>query len=331
MGVNNKQRRAAKKRKQRRSHPSGGFQRPGFDAGPWGDPAGLFDDSDPFTDPPFWADRQGEPEWADPYDDPAWVANEMRALLVSVIAEVAAEPARAGDLAARLPVDPQVARLLAEQIAGLCAELLTRATGNGWSPADLGEIVRRRGSARQLPVLAHLLSEETAKQPHARVPGAWTEELAALGTPRAADPAARGGMEIMLGLAAALLELPAIPEVTPGLGSTPAADSVPVDGEHATALRRVRSLLAKAESTEFDEEAEALSAKAQELITRHALDRLLERADTGASTGTGSAAVRNRRIWLDAPYLTAKAILVQTVAEANRCRSVLAKDLGVCT
>ena len=38
-------------------------------------------------------------------------------------------------------------------------------------------------------------------------------------------------------------------------------------------LSRVRALLAKAESSSFPEEAEALSAKAQELMTRHALDR----------------------------------------------------------
>ena len=36
-------------------------------------------------------------------------------------------------------------------------------------------------------------------------------------------------------------------------------------------LERVRALLAKAESTTFPEEADALTAKAQQLMTRHAL------------------------------------------------------------
>ena len=46
-------------------------------------------------------------------------------------------------------------------------------------------------------------------------------------------------------------------------------------------LRRIRGLLAKAESTEFPEEAEALTAKAQELMTRHAVDAAL--LDAGPS------------------------------------------------
>ena len=48
-------------------------------------------------------------------------------------------------------------------------------------------------------------------------------------------------------------------------------------------LDKVRALLAKAESTEFPEEAEAYTAKAQELMARHRIDR----AVLGA-TGRGS-------------------------------------------
>src|SRR5260370_6696469 len=40
-------------------------------------------------------------------------------------------------------------------------------------------------------------------------------------------------------------------------------------------LARIRALLAKAESTEFPDEAEALSARAQELMARHSIDRAL--------------------------------------------------------
>ena len=51
-------------------------------------------------------------------------------------------------------------------------------------------------------------------------------------------------------------------------------------------LRRIRGLLAKAESTEFPDEAEALTAKAQELMTRHAVDAAL--LDAGpAAPGDG--------------------------------------------
>ncbi|MEV4053938.1 DUF2786 domain-containing protein [Amycolatopsis sp. NPDC049688] len=79
-------------------------------------------------------------------------------------------------------------------------------------------------------------------------------------------------------------------------------------------LSRVRALLAKAESSSFPDEAEALSAKAQELMTRHALDRVLVTA--------GQELPSSRRIWLDTPYTDAKSLLVDVVAKANRCRAV---------
>ena len=88
-------------------------------------------------------------------------------------------------------------------------------------------------------------------------------------------------------------------------------------------LGRVRGLLAKAESTQFPEEAEALSAKAQELMTRHAFERALLDAKTHVSQAAAS-----RRIWLDAPYVGAKAQLVNAVADANRCKGVVYEKLG---
>ncbi|MGH3710380.1 MAG: DUF7168 domain-containing protein, partial [Pseudonocardiaceae bacterium] len=38
-----------------------------------------------------------------------------------------------------------------------------------------------------------------------------------------------------------------------------------------------------------------------------------------------------RRLWLDNPYVAAKAMLVGAVAEANRCRTVLSEKLGFTT
>ena len=46
-------------------------------------------------------------------------------------------------------------------------------------------------------------------------------------------------------------------------------------------LGRVRALLAKAESTEFPEEAEALSARAQELMARYSIDYAVLAAGSG--------------------------------------------------
>jgi hypothetical protein len=94
-------------------------------------------------------------------------------------------------------------------------------------------------------------------------------------------------------------------------------------------LARVRALLAKAESTTYDAEAEALTAKAQELISRYALQRLLDRVSAG--TVGSSTAVATRRFTLDPPYVAAKASLVGAVGRTNRVRTVLFEGAGYCS
>ncbi|MFA1551266.1 DUF2786 domain-containing protein [Actinomadura chokoriensis] len=91
-------------------------------------------------------------------------------------------------------------------------------------------------------------------------------------------------------------------------------------------LGKVRALLAKAESTEFPEEAEALSARAQELMARHSIDHALLAAKTGGMGGPAG-----RRIAVDSPYDAPKAVLLTVVADANRCRAIWHRELGFCT
>lgn len=95
----------------------------------------------------------------------------------------------------------------------------------------------------------------------------------------------------------------------------------------ATWLARVQALLAKAESTEFPDEAEALVAKAQDLMARHAIDHaLLDR------TGGNPSRVITATVQIEAPYATAKASLLGAVASANSCRCVSSGggDRGLC-
>ncbi|MDQ4070237.1 MAG: DUF2786 domain-containing protein [Actinomycetota bacterium] len=89
-------------------------------------------------------------------------------------------------------------------------------------------------------------------------------------------------------------------------------------------LEKVRALLAKAESTTFPDEAEALSAKAQELMARHSI----EEAMVGSRGEELPAGVR---VPVDDPYAQAKSVLLEVVASANRCRTVWSKDLGFST
>jgi hypothetical protein len=92
-------------------------------------------------------------------------------------------------------------------------------------------------------------------------------------------------------------------------------------------LDRVRALLAKAESTGFPEEAEANSAKAQELMARHRIDQVL----LAAADRSGDDQPAGRRLGVDNPYEQPKALLLDCVAQANRCRSVWHKQLGFAT
>jgi len=73
-------------------------------------------------------------------------------------------------------------------------------------------------------------------------------------------------------------------------------------------LQKVRGLLAKAESTEFEAEAAALTAKAQELMTRHAIDRAA--LHVGQAVGRPSII----RVAIEAPYVDPKSLLLQLVA-----------------
>lgn len=84
-------------------------------------------------------------------------------------------------------------------------------------------------------------------------------------------------------------------------------------------LATIRGLLAKAEATEFEQEAEAFFNKASELIARWAIDEamLWDGADVGQRENPDELQLR-----VDSPYLAQKAILVSGVAKANGCRAV---------
>ena len=91
-------------------------------------------------------------------------------------------------------------------------------------------------------------------------------------------------------------------------------------------LNRVRALLAQAESTNFEAEAETFTAKAQELMTRHAIDMAMVAAGTQRSERPGTI-----RIPIDEPYINAKWILLSVVASSSRCRSVFQKHFALGT
>jgi hypothetical protein len=91
---------------------------------------------------------------------------------------------------------------------------------------------------------------------------------------------------------------------------------------------KVRALLAKAESTPFEAEAEACTAKAQELMARYAID---DAAVDTAAAAAAQATATSMRVIVEAPYVRPKVILLSVVARNNRCRSVWLDDFGFAT
>lgn len=223
---------------------------------------------------------------------------------------------------------------------------LRRALGavwrGGWLPCDVHQHVRRRLGQQAAGLLTDAIAGEAEQYASATVHRRWRDQLREIDAvvwwrrdrPHLAQWAERHhrrrdeALALVIEVLALLLVVPPLPRILPPPGSASAegSRSPARDGVDEKVLTRVRGLLAKAEATSFGEEAEALSAKAQELMNRYAL----ERAVVDAEDNTAPVASA-RRLWLDNPYLPAKALLVDVVASANRCRAVFYEQLGFVT
>jgi hypothetical protein len=83
-------------------------------------------------------------------------------------------------------------------------------------------------------------------------------------------------------------------------------------------LDRVRKLLAKAEGTDSEAEAEAFNAKAAELIAEYGIDRALAAAD-----GEAKDRIVGKTILLPVPYARDKANLLNCIAGPLRAESIV--------
>lgn len=218
---------------------------------------------------------------------------------------------------------------------------------HGWQPA---EVVRqgRRGcsSAAGGRLVALAIAVDHANRRANTLDHRWRAQVDSLDLPLVNGRpgwiscwAATEGLPVSAQLQAMvdalsnLLHLPRLDAILPPPGSCNATTAAarpqsarPESGAVASpVLARIRALLAKAESTPFEAEAEALIAKAQELMTRHAIDAALVHAHRGDSAD-GPEAIR---VPVDAPYADAKALLLHVVAEASRCRAVWLSDLAM--
>ncbi len=303
MGRNNRQRRAAKARQRHRPARPAGYAG-GANPAPWSPPS---------------------------------ASTTAERFLAAVYAE------QAGD---GLGVRRAIEHLGGGERSGVAGELetilerqLALAWDQGWQPADLDRVVGRAlaGEAHGLLRGAVAAQADGYFELGSRVSPAWMAQVdGVLGSGRSTParpylaPTHRAGPERLLAavrLMAFLLRLPDLPRLTDPPSAWNDADSPSGRSLPAGVLAKVRALLAKAESTTFDAEADALTAKAQELMARHRIDRAVLEA-SGQARGEEP---EGRRLGVDDPYADAKAALLGGVADANGCRAVWSKSLGFST
>ncbi|WP_086727249.1 DUF2786 domain-containing protein [Streptomyces carpinensis] len=219
--------------------------------------------------------------------------------------------------ASLLAADPAVDAELARR----GGEFVATAWRRGWQPADVVRIVRRELDEVHVRLVAALIRAQAAEdRPRGRRWAAQLDELTHAEPPRT-DRFSYA--TAVLELYRLLLRLPALETLDASTGPVPAARRS--DGE-SRMLGRIRALLAKAEATGYPEEAEALSAKAQELMARHSVDEALLAARAPSPDAPGAC-----RIGVEPPYEQAKAVLLDAVATANHCRAVWNEPLGFST
>jgi hypothetical protein len=217
--------------------------------------------------------------------------------------------------------------LVTARVLMVLTEQLTAALRAGWEPRDISAVLRRKVGPPSSELVAAVLPEAVRRRcpDSARAPRweAQVRELAADARPlRPASPAWEadiGSAVAAIGFLSHLGALPDLASPTPRPGTRLDLDP--------SLLAKVRGLLAKAEATAFEGEADAFLSKAQELMTRHNLDRAALQ-ETGQSVVVG---IEARRCWLDDPYLKQKGFLLAVVAGANRCRSVSLYEYGFVT
>jgi len=210
----------------------------------------------------------------------------------------------------------------------------------GWQPAELARVARREYTTQHGRLVVDAIAAQMRSYARAAVDQRWQSQLTALDAQVWWEHddlyvAARGEREgidraqmiaTTIEVLHLLATLPPIPPVGPMPGTAVSAAVTQPANLDQRLITRVRALLAKAESTDFPEEADAFTAKAQELMARHRIDHTLLVAKTGERDQPAT-----RRVSIDNPYEAPKTLLLQVVAEANSCRAVWMKRFGFTT
>lgn len=209
----------------------------------------------------------------------------------------------------------------------------------GWQPTEFVRELRREAGKKAESLGADMVIAENRRHAPARVVEEWAAQVRGLGEPwwgtdidHAALFAERHGLDrkgyvdTALRVLELLVSLPELQIFLPLPGTAQAVSSTAASRADPAKLAKIRNLLAKAEVTEFPEEAEALSGRAQQMMARHSIDHAALEADTGTASH-----IHGRRLPVESPYEQHKVTLLNVVAQANNCRSVWHKHMGLCT
>ncbi|MDN5798318.1 MAG: DUF2786 domain-containing protein [Intrasporangium sp.] len=239
-------------------------------------------------------------------------------------------------------------RITVTHLVTALSDATTEAWQRGWQPADVHRYAGKVLATPEQALVVDVMSLEMQRYAAATVDPRWLGQLDEVGggvwwaTSQTLLEAHRGrGLDWLtlltrtLAVLHLLVTLPRLECLTPLPGSVvpprPAAAASSADDADRPAaderiLSRVRQLLAKAESTTFEAEAETFTAGAQALMARHSIDAALLAASGEGSRG--GDAPQGRRIGIDNPYDSPKAMLLDAVASANRCKLVWNRELG---
>jgi len=218
----------------------------------------------------------------------------------------------------------------------LLVDVLDIIWGGGWQPSELHREVRRSGGMAQARLLVLVVGADHRANAPATVDPRWESQLDELGVDRSTPPGwvdrwrRSEGSDVaqfvadVVGVLSILVRLPSIEVLLPPRGAAGAGSVGPAADPHDPVLVRVRALLAQAESTTFEAEAEAFTEKAHALMARHAIDA----ARVASAAGGGEQPI-TVRIPVDDPYVEAKSLLLHVVADRGRCRAVFYPHLAM--
>jgi hypothetical protein len=338
MGKNNQQRRAAK-RKARAAAGRPATARPSA-SGPASTRAEqpfVFRPPPAFTPPPQPSSSEAD-------------ALALIQAAVSAIDDVHAFDDAVRDLVVFSGTVPSAESDIAERSTSrLLLRQVSTSYENGWQPLDLLHVVRRESGTRLARLAADVvIAEAVVARAGERAPQDWSAQLEAVAQGPVSMPGRvvdrwnvfhapvfrRVGIwdvwhDVLMLLGHWLALTPVTRLVAPPSKwgtrrAVPSADRR--EGSHdPKKLATIRALLAKAEATEYAEEADSFTAKAQDLMTRYAIDEAL------LADPAEDIEIRSRRVHIDNPYAATKAQLLATVGKVNLVKTIWDDQHGMAT